>query len=243
MTSHETGDWLQIVLINRSACLKKITQNLHYFQNALEIDLSSEKILERIIASKDLFYDGLKNRHSLYGMLLGYGDENAIGFEELAANYYLSRKPIPFHDEDVLLPLKLHLPYFMVFTDKYGHDALREEYEMQRKDILDSLNNEKNDLLTLVSQRFEKSSDFCKALTPACYISENLCMAARHYASKNDIVPDWFDKPGQKACAHTTTLLEPHPTATGLDHSFKSETYEQAIMDSFEWFKYRYGQP
>ena len=154
----EDENWIQIMLVNRRSCLETISTHLSLFQEALDSKLTQNELLDQIITSKDLFRDGLKNHHSLYGLLLGYGLENAKGFEELySKNMGLPRKPIPFHDDDVLLPLRLHLPFFMVFSDKVKHHDLKRSYEEQRKQIVEHLKNDSDDFLDVVLTQFSRS--------------------------------------------------------------------------------------
>lgn len=157
LLAKEDENWIQIMLINRRSCLETISAHLDLFQEALDSKLTPNELLDQIIASKDLFRHGLKNHYSLYGLLLGYGLENAMGFEELYSKKMgLPKKPIPFHEDDVLLPLKLHLPFFMVFSDNTKHNDLKRKYEEQRELIVEHLKNDKHDFLDVVLARLSR---------------------------------------------------------------------------------------
>ena len=71
------------------------------------------------------------------------------------------------------------------------------------------------------------------AIGPAAYIDKNLCGSVRHYVSKRDIVP-LIDVVGYIKNKDTITLLEPHPDAKLLDHSFNSPTYKDLIYKSIQ---------
>lgn len=68
------------------------------------------------------------------------------------------------------------------------------------------------------------------AISPAAYISKNLCETVHHYASKNDLVPK-IDILGRNNCRDTTTILEPHPGSIGQDHDFQSPTFREKIEE------------
>lgn len=73
------------------------------------------------------------------------------------------------------------------------------------------------------------------ALCPGDYIYRETCADVMHYCSDKDYVPR-LDYRGRKREKGYITMLKSHPTAKGMDHSFNSPTYEEAIKYSFYKF-------
>jgi len=85
------------------------------------------------------------------------------------------------------------------------------------------------------------------AIAPAAVVPRELCYQSHNYASKRDPIPygeafvsGWFDsnetgisKRSEQALENheQLILLDPHPDAEMVDHSFMSPTFHQAISD------------
>jgi len=131
--------WFEVFLINKINALKTIEANLSLFRNKLERNLSPKEILENIITSRNVFIDGLNKSQALYGLLLGYGKKNAVGFEKYTERRNISL-PFPKKSADIL-PIEMDeliVPCFASFSDdetlqivkKYSRerDIIREIY-------------------------------------------------------------------------------------------------------------------
>lgn len=152
---NESKDILEIYLINRSACKKIICKNFTIFQNVLGQEITPETILKRIETSQQLVKEVLHNSQLLYGILLGYGNSNAFGFEFMHKNRnYIMKPPKPFHEESLSLPVLIHLPYFMVFYNNAETAKLRETYRKERQEICAIFNSNDN-LLTILKKYFD----------------------------------------------------------------------------------------
>lgn len=86
-----------------------------------------------MLKSDDLF-EALGNSQVLYGILLGYGEENAKGFDLDLPD------PKPFSKESPK-PNRLTLPYFQTFSTSQETPFLRKQYQEDRKKILSIYSN------------------------------------------------------------------------------------------------------
>lgn len=91
-------------------------------------DLRPHEILAHILSAEDLF-EAIGNSQILYGILLGYREENARGFELDLPD------PKPFN-EDSSMQNQLTLPYFMTFFPNTETERLRKLYTQEREMIL-----------------------------------------------------------------------------------------------------------
>ncbi|PJD95507.1 MAG: hypothetical protein CK425_08295 [Parachlamydia sp.] len=147
---NESDHILEIYFINRNACKKIICENFTIFQNVLGREITPEVILKRIETSQQLVKEALNNSQLLYGILLGYGNSNAFGFEFMHKHRnYIMKPPKPFHEESLSLPVLIHLPYFMVFYNNAETAKLRETYRKERQEICAILNSSDNFLTIL----------------------------------------------------------------------------------------------
>lgn len=71
----------EIVLINKQATLNVIGKNIQIFNNRFNNSWSPELILRAIVKNQD-FYQKLLFKSDLFGILLGYGNINALNFEK-----------------------------------------------------------------------------------------------------------------------------------------------------------------
>jgi hypothetical protein len=72
-----------IFLIDRAACLRQIEKNLDIFQSIFNEQLSAKEILVRIEASNRSPLRALNNSHCGLGILLGFGREDSVHFQEM----------------------------------------------------------------------------------------------------------------------------------------------------------------
>lgn len=117
----------EIHFVNKKLVIDTIEKHSLVFKEILG-ELSPNEILERILKSDDLF-EAIGNSQILYGILLGYGEENARGFDLDLSN------PIPFSNEKPK-PNHLTLPYFQTFPSSQETPLLRKQYQLDRKKIL-----------------------------------------------------------------------------------------------------------
>lgn len=135
--SQNGEDWFEVFLINKPMCLKIIEENIEFFRRTLSLELDSNELLEHILSQSNFFEIGLQKNQALYGLLLGYGKKNSIGFE----NYFskgkrsLFFKPRASSDLFHLEEKELILPSFSSFSFSETHKLLR-QYNLERDQIL-----------------------------------------------------------------------------------------------------------
>jgi hypothetical protein len=125
-----------IYLLNKSNCLKVIENNLAIFQEKTGCDLNAYEMFDYIVtnSSNNVFKKSLNKSQALYGILLGYGTENSVGFE----NYYVKKNHLPTESgqhldiEDSSLPI---IPCFASFSAEETQN-LTADYQQQRQEIL-----------------------------------------------------------------------------------------------------------
>jgi len=98
-----------ITFINKKYFVAKVNEHLDLFREELGDDVTSEGLLERISAGKETFFEILHDNEVLYGILLGYGKDNALAFER---RYELMKALLPHclsgsHDYTLHIPKKL----------------------------------------------------------------------------------------------------------------------------------------
>ena len=108
-----------LVCINRKAFLRVVNENLSLFRYVLGPTLSAESLLNALLTAQDQFYTILKNDRVLLGILLGYGEQNAL----LVSRKELISEQI---DQFPLLSKKQTPP-------SIGFVSLTEEYETLKK--------------------------------------------------------------------------------------------------------------
>jgi hypothetical protein len=107
-----------------------------------------------LISEEDV-YEAIGNSQILYGILFGFGEKNARGFNDKFELGHDIPDPIPFNEEDPK-PGRLTLPYFSVFGNSRDTDILRKTYQQERKRIL-TLYSKGNFLEITLNQLFSKS--------------------------------------------------------------------------------------
>jgi hypothetical protein len=116
----------EIHFVNKQLVLDTIERHAPAFREVLG-NLQPNEILARILTFEDLF-EAIGNSQILYGVLLGYGEENARGFDQNLPN------PKPFN-EDYLGQDQLTLPYFQTFSERERLE-LKSRYQSERNYIL-----------------------------------------------------------------------------------------------------------
>jgi hypothetical protein len=123
-----------VYFINKKNVLQCVKENIEIFKCVLGKEITPEKVLQLLIESKDI-YEPLKDNHILYGILFGFGAENATAFYQKFELALPLPDPTPFHNEDPKISL-LPLPYFMTFHPNSDTERLRKLYTEERKHIL-----------------------------------------------------------------------------------------------------------
>jgi len=139
LIDNESRGNLQIYLINRKSCIEKITEHLSLFQEILGCNSSPKEILARLEIAKDLMLEGLNKSQILYGILLGYGRENAEGYDQLFCKrrYFLNLPKGLNGDHHWRDPFFVHLPCFASFSENETAQ-LRKEHEKCQQEIVNA---------------------------------------------------------------------------------------------------------
>lgn len=146
--------YFEVYLLNKSNCLKVIENNLVLFQEKTGCNFNTVEMFDYIVTNSgnDIYKNSLNKSQGLYGILLGFGKENSIGFE----NYFCinkSRGPLPpetgqhIDHEDPILP---HIPFFASFSAEETQNLVT-DYRRQRQEILKIYSN-KDFLETTIDQ-------------------------------------------------------------------------------------------
>lgn len=137
----QNGDeWFEVFLINKSNALKVIEENLTLFRDKIGTNFSSSEILEHIVSSRNVFRDGLNKSHALLGLLLGYGKQNAVGFEKYFSKnrklHFLSFAPRNSAEVVHLEMDVLAIPSFSSFSNKETNRIVK-KYNQERDRIME----------------------------------------------------------------------------------------------------------
>lgn len=140
---------VEIYLLNKDLVVKKIQENHNLFKEQLEVDKTPEEILEQLLLSRNFFKEGLNGSQVLFGILLGYGTENSLGFNSYNSG---TTEPPPktFEQSTKINRYYMPLPFFAIFSEKETNDLLQ-SYSLQRKKIL-SMYSKGNFLKTTLRQ-------------------------------------------------------------------------------------------
>jgi|GEM_PF-2346968 hypothetical protein len=123
-----------IHFISKRNILSCVRDNIDIFKDILGSEINPEKVLQAIETSNDI-YETLGDTHLLYGILFGFGTQNAIAFHQKFDLELPLPDPMPFHTEepeDHPLPL----PYFMTFFPNAETERLQKQYANEREMIL-----------------------------------------------------------------------------------------------------------
>jgi len=112
-----------ITLINKKAFLAKVKQHIELFQAVLGNNITPELLLERVSAPHSSLFKHLNCNEGLYGILLGYGRNNAFAFKR---SLELAKIVDPVYRD-----CPIHFSLFFPRPSK-GFSSLSEEYESLR---------------------------------------------------------------------------------------------------------------
>jgi hypothetical protein len=70
-----------IYLVNKRAFVKAVRENITIFQNVLGSDITPEGLLRDIEEKKCELGTAIKKNHALFGILFGFGTQNALAFD------------------------------------------------------------------------------------------------------------------------------------------------------------------
>lgn len=121
---------------NVEACVEEYFAT---FQEILGADITPQQVYQNLVYADDV-YDALGNSQILYGILFGFGEENARGYHEKFELDLNIPDPISFHDEEQKTN-QLPLPYFSVFRNNRETAVLRKTYQQERERILSLYSN------------------------------------------------------------------------------------------------------
>lgn len=130
-------NYFEVCLLNKSNCLKVTEKNLNLFQTKTDQNLNAREMLDYIVANAngDMYKKSLNKSQGLYGILLGFGTENSLGYENYVS---VKRGPLPPETGqhiDIEDPISPIIPCFASFSEEETR-SLREDYQKQRKEIL-----------------------------------------------------------------------------------------------------------
>jgi hypothetical protein len=143
--------YFELHLLNKSNCLKIIEKNLGLFQKKTGRTLNAVEMFDYIVtnANGNLYKNGLNKSQGLYGILLGFGTENALGFEK----YCSVRTPLLLNTRghrDITDPVLPKIPSFASFSAEETQNLIA-DYSRQRQEILKIYSN-KDFLETTINQ-------------------------------------------------------------------------------------------
>ncbi len=156
----EDAEDLFILMINRKNLLKTLEKHIDDFKRVLGPETTKESLFTQI-TEKDCLADVIKNHEALFGILLGYGRDNAWLFnEKKTVSRRLNRFEPPmkrdgsleeeftkidqkttFFSDDthewkyILQSPRIPLPHFMADPNSLETKKLREQYGKDREDM------------------------------------------------------------------------------------------------------------
>lgn len=131
-------EWFEIFLINKLNALNIIKDNLVLFREKLSKNLTPREIIDNIVASRSVFRDGLNKSQALFGLLLGYGKKNAVGFE----NHFTKNRKAHFlfpKKSAEIVPIEMDeliVPCFASFSNKETNRIIK-KYLQERNKIIE----------------------------------------------------------------------------------------------------------
>lgn len=130
-----------LVCINRKAFLNTVNENMALFRYVLGPTITAEVLLNELIQSKEKFYDVLKNDNVLLGILLGYGQQNAllVSRKELLNNSFAKdhKEEFPFIAKKIRFS-QTKFPKLQSTRPSLGYSSLSEEISALKKLIVTS---------------------------------------------------------------------------------------------------------
>ena len=138
--SLENPEYFQIMLIDKPQFLKVVSHNLSLFQEKIGEALSPEEILERMFDTTSVVDEVFKGSRALYGLLLGYGRKNALGFDR---HYFIDKPRLRFprpKASSEIVPFeenRMIVPCFVSFCERESRRILlrycREREEIEKR--------------------------------------------------------------------------------------------------------------
>ena len=112
-----------------------MNENIDVFESILGAKITPEKLWNAVLKSPDI-YDALGKSQILYGILFGFGSENAKGYyDKFEIGIPLRAEAKSFNNDPSGLYL-LPTPYFVFFNQNKQSEALRKQYQKEREKIL-----------------------------------------------------------------------------------------------------------
>ena len=124
----------EIHFLSRENILTCVKTHIGIFQEILGDDITPEAVYKSMVNADDVF-ESLGDSQILYGILFGFGKENAVGYHKKFELNLDIPWPTSFHNEETA-PDQLTLPYFSVFGENCETEALRKTYQQERLRIL-----------------------------------------------------------------------------------------------------------
>lgn len=130
-------EWFEVFLLNKSSCLEIIENNLSLFIEKIGVSLEPVEIFELILSSSNLFSEGLQQSQALFGLLLGYGKENSMGFEKQFSKKRAFNHASPMNSIEVVAvdTNALMVPCFSSYSHKETWEIMK-QYEKERDGII-----------------------------------------------------------------------------------------------------------
>lgn len=125
----------EIHFVNKRNVIACIELNIAIFRSIFGNDITPQEILNTILCSDDI-YDAIGQSQILYGILFGFGKQNAIGYHQKFELGLPIPDPKPFHIERPTAFTPLPLPYFSVFQEDEETNNLKKKYKQERENIL-----------------------------------------------------------------------------------------------------------
>ncbi|MBS4167403.1 hypothetical protein [Parachlamydia sp. AcF125] len=120
-----------IILINKKAFIHAFTKHAALFHAILGAGLKPEKILQEIAEGKKTFFESIRHNPTLLGLLLGYGEHNAICFSQKGKILKMSCLR-SFGDDSRFSLLRVGSLYFLADFKHPETQALYQKYEKLR---------------------------------------------------------------------------------------------------------------
>ncbi len=134
-TSHDS--WFEVFLINTSLFKNVVDSHLALFEMKLKHPVNSNELLDQLTSSSHIFAE-LESSHALYGVLLGYGTQNALSFEKRCSKKRRFHIPWPPGSTSGLRTQQTPLiPHFASFQQKETW-AIMKRYQKEQELIRES---------------------------------------------------------------------------------------------------------
>ena len=156
-----------IFLINKSACLKILSDNIKIFHSVLGKDITPEEIVLRLRTEDTIIDKVLNNHDGLFGMLLGYGVHNSMMYQlRIQLSKQNKNSLTPSHNKGISQNKSVNLVssasdhdiLSLIGFPRYAENPLSPESQSLRKDYIKTQAElhrlyEKGDFLRLTLNR------------------------------------------------------------------------------------------